>query len=87
MVPSLRKDATKIVIRPSVPALAWPQIFTDGSITDAEKVGGAGILIKLPSGHEESFPSKRDYIALTQSQVLSPFKPVIYPGFRRFPMK
>ena len=34
-------------------ALALAQIFTDGSATDAVKVGGAGILIKLIKGQEE----------------------------------
>ena len=37
------------------PELAWAQIFTDGSAIDAVKAGGAGILIKLPNGHEETF--------------------------------
>ena len=36
------------------PAQAWAQIFTDGSTTDAVKAGGAGVLIKLPNGHEET---------------------------------
>ena len=34
-------------------ALALAQIFTDGFATDAVKVGGAGILIKLIKGQEE----------------------------------
>jgi len=51
---STRKSLTLAMINEDYPHDKWTHVYTDGSATRSIKDGGAGILIKHPSGRRET---------------------------------